>query len=1144
MRNTRTLKRAICSGFALYSHSHSNIVISHAMANERCQNIIGMNLPTAEQWEGLKALAKTLPENNFGCKAMVDEYKDSGILRISDTGRKGKFLCFGCRPLVSQDTGINYVTPNGTVVCHNQRRPRRLASTTGAPYCVNGFWRNLDSCERVLVVKSHDILQMRTPNWTMDYRICRGHHYPWTMVGHVTCPGGHVWQCRTAGPNNVLIPGHECSRVAGKIYLPQCVNNLWMNLPMCYQKEVGFPDNYDRSGVDLEPRTATFKCKPDYFEQCSTPPCAGGRWNQAANFSGSPLRWDNLPNCRRFHSAECLKSRFQFTWSSTTYDRAAMACDSIGQVLVNERLFEKQYSLHQECLLQTLNGAVMWVRSPNGPMEYKFGRDSMPVPLPNANSEQTRLFLCMPAELMSTNDHCDDNAYEPLPVALLREAKDICSLRRGELVKDNSFFSARCLILFRLRTGLQDPYVCHVPTHSHQPVSERTCSPRQGDRGKMLVPTDKKMDYFDAVHACKLWKGAPVQSLAVNERCFRELQNTQNLLPLSDPTKWHTYEQLPALQDAHLHRFFIPKHVVCWIPGEHVPRKSFLPVDIPLFNSTVSVPFMHKVDWTTAVNECRFRGGYLPNTQAVDFWKTNVRAGFDLGPKIDSIASNYHIMANATEQAQRKFVLCEIPKKYRDYDTPLVSTDCSRHTRLILPNVQPMLLGDAWRECKYWNGELVTSGVGGLDNCLQPFYGAIARLQAMNVLWSVHDNDSIPEAPQQGLQKAYIPVCRVPIKYVRFWCAQTNSDLSIRENPQTKTLPGAEEHCQIGFSADENGKPYAADGRIVSQLSVEMQCLTNYLKQVKKESIEGNVWIDGVQASPPTQKKYVVCEYRRMFTDLPCKKTRALYSPFPLVRKSYDDAVTECKRRKYFGLMTRTDGCGIPSWYKLNLDTFWWKHSVPRGIERFFVCERGVTTCQQTCSDISVFPLQKMLPSGAGQVCRQRINLFGGGYKFAHVASSESEIFGCVTTHLRLASMYDEEVIGGGKLFGGALTGSRERAFVVCEYRRQCGYDCYGHYDDGSLFSSKLHYVPTESGKNFREAKQYCADHGMHLPNVYERFCVNRFLSQEMGTGGSGWIDKPELNSYALVSQPMAGGRPQWIPSDAKMMIVVCTVRR
>ena len=72
-------------------------------------------------------------------------------------------------------------------------------------------------------------------------------------------------------------------------------------------------------------------------------------------------------------------------------------------------------------------------------------------------------------------------------------------------------------------------------------------------------------------------------------------------------------------------------------------------------------------------------------------------------------------------------------------------------------------------------------------------------------------------------------------------------------------------------------------------------------------------------------------------------------------------------------------------------------------------------------------------------MCRQRINLFGGGYKFAHVASSESEIFGCVTTHLRLASMYDEEVIGGGKLFGGALTGSRERAFVVCEYRRQCG---------------------------------------------------------------------------------------------------------
>eukprot|EP00117_Sycon_ciliatum_P018926 scpid56351/ scgid17323/ len=378
----------------------------------------------------------------------------------------------------------------------------------------------------------------------------------------------------------------------------------------------------------------------------------------------------------------------------------------------------------------------------------------------------------------------------------------------------------------------------------------------------------------------------------------------------------------------------------------------------------------------------------------------------------------------------------------------------------------------------------------------------------------------------------------------RFWCAQTNSDLYIRESVGPKTLSEATKSCKNGFSTDAHGKPYAADGRIVSQLPVEMQCLTNYLKQLKKESIEGNVWIDGVQASGPTQKKYVVCEHRKIITDMYCKKTRVFYSPFPLVRMGYDDAVKECKRRKYFGLMDRIDVCGIPVQYKLNLDDFWWKHSVPRGIERFVICERGVTTCQQTCSDISVFPLQKMLRSGADQMCRQRINSIGDGYEFAHIASKESEIFGCVTTHLRLASMLNEEVIGGGKLFGGAQEGSK--AFVVCEYRRQCTsrYNCNANYEDGSVLSSQLHYVPTRFGKNFKEAKHYCANYGMSLPIVYERFCVNSFLSQQLGTRGSGWIDRPLLNSYALVSGPLPGGRPQWIPSYAKLMIVVCSVRR
>ncbi|XP_065182058.1 uncharacterized protein LOC135812733 [Sycon ciliatum] len=453
---------------------------------------------------------------------------------------------------------------------------------------------------------------------------------------------------------------------------------------------------------------------------------------------------------------------------------------------------------------------------------------------------------------------------------------------------------------------------------------------------------------------------------------------------------------------------------------------------------------MHQVDWTTAVGECRFRGGYLPNTKAVDTWKKKLRAKLGLRPRINNIASNYH-MANARDPAQSKFVLCETPKEYRNYDTTLVSTDCSRHTRLILPNVQPasMVLDDAKRECKYWNGELVTSGVGGLENCLLQFYRAIPGHHTPKDLWSGHNINSIPETPREGLQKAYIPVCRVPIKYVKFWCAQTNSDLSIRENPQTKTLLEAREHCRSGFSADGNGNPYGEDGRIVSQLSVEMQCLTTYLKQVQKESIEGNVWIDGDRASPPTQKKYVVCEYRGAFTDLLCKKTKSRYSPFPLVKKSYDGAVTECKRRKYTGLMTKTDGCEIPSFFRLNMDAFWWKNSLARHIgERLVICER---------------------------------------------------LFQCIS------------------------------------------------FDDGTRpHTSTLHYFPAKSGKNYGEALQFCAANGMHLPFYYERHCVTTFLSEKLGIQGFGWIQRPPLGDHAIVSQSLSNGKPQWIRSNRKLVIVVC----
>ncbi|XP_065188855.1 uncharacterized protein LOC135819554 [Sycon ciliatum] len=209
------------------------------------------------------------------------------------------------------------------------------------------------------------------------------------------------------------------------------------------------------------------------------------------------------------------------------------------------------------------------------------------------------------------------------------------------------------------------------------------------------------------------------------------------------------------------------------------------------------------------------------------------------------------------------------------------------------------------------------------------------------------------------------------------------------------------------------------------------------------------------------------------------------------------------------------------------------------------------TECKPTCSEISAFPLQQSTAAAAERVCEYNQRIFGDqhfDYRFAHVASPESEIFGCVSHHLRVTGMSNTLVYGGyGKDAHGVLKASNGNVlpptasvYVVCEYRKRCSHQCpVERY--GFPRRTTIHYIPSKVGLTYSEARTFCKDRNMRLPSFNDRSCVNNYLTYVMGTGGSGWIETMHPTLVAIVSR-RKDGRTQFIPSWAKLKIAVCAI--
>ncbi|XP_065194617.1 uncharacterized protein LOC135825909 [Sycon ciliatum] len=233
--------------------------------------------------------------------------------------------------------------------------------------------------------------------------------------------------------------------------------------------------------------------------------------------------------------------------------------------------------------------------------------------------------------------------------------------------------------------------------------------------------------------------------------------------------------------------------------------------------------------------------------------------------------------------------------------------------------------------------------------------------------------------------------------------------------------------------------------------------------------------------------------------------------------------------------------------------------------EYLVLCEFEVSTCKRTvckatCSDISMFQITTASAHGADKVCQKNLKTFGHsnfGYTFAHVASKESEIFGCVSRHLHENKMTRKCVYGG---YGTAPNGQLKSnygllkpwraSYVVCEYRKWCSATCQltRLQDNNTVtvsYTQRVNYIPTRLGVNYTEARDGCHALSMTLPTTHEKECVNYYLTKNLGTGGSGWITPKDVpvNSvpkYGLASRPLPDGTDLFIPSNRKFMIHIC----
>ena len=82
--------------------------------------------------------------------------------------------------------------------------------------------------------------------------------------------------------------------------------------------------------------------------------------------------------------------------------------------------------------------------------------------------------------------------------------------------------------------------------------------------------------------------------------------------------------------------------------------------------------------------------------------------------------------------------------------------------------------------------------------------------------------------------------------------------------------------------------------------------------------------------------------------------------------------------------------------------------------------------------------------------------------------------------------------------------------------------------------------MPVRVGLDYDTYNQYCYGFGLVPVTLNERSCVNDYLTNTLGTGGSSWIQESGSSSVAPISRLQKNGYINRIPKNAKLWIAVC----
>eukprot|EP00117_Sycon_ciliatum_P015373 scpid42875/ scgid15244/ len=336
-RRTTRKSETLCGHWKVLVHTKTYQQLTYADAQAACRNNTGFFLPSETLWNNVLMEMKT--GTDLECRKIAATFDNINLWYARHgkevSGSMLSSVCVGARfPAsavsshgVRKNEGFDYIDENGHVTCKRGYRKPLREIIPARPY--KGVWQNTAGCYKHVLIpedqESH-IQKLREDEYWYQYEKCepRIRAPGWNddkSDGIVRCSPDSAWNCSN---NN----GFRCARPDDDYKeLPVCNGGHRENYASCPSAPLEPLEEFQN--VEIE--TGTFKCRWPTFESCTSPPCAGGRYNNPAvigshaTAKGQVHSYTNLPGCMRLASLTSSERHWYYSNNRTTFDRASMA---------------------------------------------------------------------------------------------------------------------------------------------------------------------------------------------------------------------------------------------------------------------------------------------------------------------------------------------------------------------------------------------------------------------------------------------------------------------------------------------------------------------------------------------------------------------------------------------------------------------------------------------------------------------------------------------------------------------------------------------------------------------------------------------------------------------------------------------------